>query len=288
MRTTAAALILLAPIAACSSSRAFAPRDETLALAQQRLATTAQHVRRAQPTDAERQLFMQAEGLYRYRFTFPPRGLSSYLAEGAAAITDFPALQSLAGALDLADLRLRASDGAVHLWEVLLEQYPTSTLRPLTLYRLGWAYRSVGATGLPRASGDEAFDQLAHDYPGSALAALADHARAVPWKSKATATAYSLLPGLGQLYVGEPGNGLARLAVALAAVAMVATPALVAFERRRELRWQRDWPLLGVGLGGLVVLSIDYTAAFRDALRGVVLFNERAEVEFEARHPEAP
>jgi len=249
---------------------------------------TASVVEQEKPTDSEKGLFLQAEGFYQYRFAFPPRGLLSYLAQGAAAVTDLPALQSLAGSLDLADLRLRSYDGAVHLWEALLDEHPQSALRPLTLYRLGWAYRSAGATGFPRSSGDEAFDALAKDHPSSPLAILSREARAVPWKSKGKATAWSLMPGLGQMYVGEYANGAVRLAVALASLAMVAVPVYVASRRSGELSWRSDWPLLATGIGGLIILSIDYTAAYQDALRGVIEFNERSEAEFEERHPEAP
>jgi hypothetical protein len=74
----------------------------------------------------------------------------------------------------------------------------------------------------------------------------------------------------------------------LASAALVAVPALVAYHRRDDLSWGRDWPLLTTGVGGLVLLSLEYTSAYQDALRGVVEFNERVEGAFEERHPEAP
>jgi hypothetical protein len=275
-------------VGGCTTSALVRPDDPVFRSAQARLASTMERVEHEQPSKEERVLFLQAESLYRYRFDPPPRGALVYLAQGAAAATDFPALQALAGSLDLIDLRLRMYDGAIQLWETLLQRHPATNLRPLILYRLGWAYRSAGAWGLPRESGDEAFELLIHERPGTPLAALAGEAEGIPWKSKDRATALSLVPGLGQLYVGERWNGTVRLAIALAAVAMVAVPVYIGYQRRQDLSWRRDWPLLAVGVGGLVVLSIDYTAAYQDALRGVVDFNERAENAFAARHPDAP
>jgi hypothetical protein len=288
---TAAALAVLVgglASAGCSASVLVRPDDGTFQAAQERLAATTERLNRQWPDLEERPLFLQAEGLYRYRFQAPPRSAGGYLAEGAAAVLDFPALQALAGSLDLAELRLRMYDGSVQLWETLLVRHPSSPLRPLTLYRLGWAYRSAGVSGLPRESGDEAFEALIREYPGTPLALVAGEARGTPWKSKSMATGLSLVPGLGQLYVGERLNGTVRLAIALASVALIVTPLAVAYERRHELTWQQDWPLLAVGVGGLVLLSIDYTAAYHDAMRGVVDFNERVENEFAARHPDAP
>ena len=283
-------LPLLAGLAAsaCASSVLVRPDDSTFREAEGRLARTGEAVERDNPPVAEKWLFIQAESLYQYRFAPPPRGALTYFAQAAAAAADFPALQAFAGSLDLLELRLRTYDGAIHLWETLLDQHPGSRLRPLTLYRLGWAYRSGGAAGFPRDSGDEAFDLLVKEQPNSPLAALAREANATPWKSKGRATGLSIVPGLGQFYVGERWSGVARLAVALAAVAMVVAPAVIAYERRTDLTWKRDWPLLATGVGGLIVLSIDYTTAYQDALRGVVLYNERVESEFARRHPEAP
>jgi hypothetical protein len=274
--------------ASCGTSVLVRPDDAAFWSAQDHLAAITSRLEAAAVPPPERVLFLQAEALYRYRFEPPRRGTLSYLAQGAAAVTDFPAFQALAGSLDLADLRLRMYDGSVQLWETLLQRHPRSTLRPLTLYRLGWAYRSAGASGLPRRSGNDAFDALASEAPGTPLAALAALARSTPSKSKSTATGLSLVPGLGQMYVGEPLNGVVRLAVALAAVALVAVPVVIAYDRRQDLGWRRDWPLLATGLGGLVLLSMDYTSAYQDALRGVVDFNERAEARFESGHPDAP
>ncbi len=46
--------------------------------------------------------------------------------------------------------------------------------------------------------------------------------------------------------------------------------------------------LFASGLGGLIVLNIDYTTAYEDALRGVVQWNERIESRFVDAHPGAP
>jgi hypothetical protein len=282
------ALGLMAAQAGCATSPVIKREDPVLDNSEQRLARTEAAVERLQPPPDERRLFMQAEGLYRYRFEPPPRSLANSLAVVAAATTDLPAFQALAGSLDLFDLRLRSYDGAVHLWETLLSRHPQSVLRPLTLYRLGWAYRNAGATGLPRASGTEAFDELAKVAPTSPLTALAAQARQTPSKSKDTATAMSMVPGLGQVYVGEYLSGAVRFTVGLASTAMIVLPVYVAYKRRQDLTWSRDWPLLAVGLGGLIFLSIDYTVSYQDALRSVVEHNDRVEADFEARHPEVP
>ncbi len=237
---------------------------------------------------AEEALFLQAESLYEYRFEPPPRGSMAFLAEAAAAITDFPAFQSLAGSLSLADMRLRATDSAVQLWETLLLRYPESSLRPLTLYRLGWAYRSTSAPGLPRQKPNEAFDELIQKYPASALAGFAKEAELIPSKSKYTAATRSALPGLGQIYVGETKSGVIRMSIAFAALTAIVVPIYVASHRDRDLQFRNDWPLLATGLAGLITLSYDFTSSYEDSMRGVVEWNERAESEFNRKHPSAP
>jgi hypothetical protein len=265
----------------CSSSVVLPANDDAFNYAQTRLERTAAIVEAAPP--AERAAFMQAEAVYRYRFLTDGRGTAAVLAEAAAAITDLPVFQSYAGALDLVALRYQSADAATQLWETFLARHPNSMLHPLALYRLGWSYRSVGISGLPRSS-DEAFDALAP----TTLANLANEAHAVRWKSKDVATSLSLIPGLGQLYVGETGSGVARLAVALAAAAAIITPAIVSLSHPSELTWKHDWPLLVSATAGVIVLSFDYTSSYEDAGRAVVRFNERAERRFEALHPEAP
>ena len=239
------------------------------------------------PAD-EQTRFLQAEGFYRYRFAFPSRGVGAHLAQAGAVFAELPVLQALAASLDMQDLRLRSYDGAIQLWESLLSARPETRLRPLTLYRLGWAYRNGGISGLPRQSGDEAFDALITHHPSSPLVPLARAAKEIPWKSKRLATELSLLPGAGQVYAGEKANGAVRIVAALVAAAAVLIPIGIAYQRRNDLSWRRDWPLLATSLGGLFVLSIDYTISYQDSLRAVVEFNEREEKAFEDRHPDAP
>ncbi len=275
-------------VAACSSSVTIRRDDASFGRARDRLARTQAELDRASAPPEEKLRFMQGEAFYRYRFAFPQRGLGGNLAQAAAVIVELPALQSLAGSLDLLDLRLRSYDAATQLWESLLIDHPATALRPLVLYRLGWAYRNVGVAGLPRESGTEAFDLLIHDYPGTPLANVAMAAKVIPWKSKGRAAGLSLIPGLGQMYVGEHLNGTIRLAIALASAAMIIVPVTIAYGRRDELTWGHDWPLLATGLGGLFIINIDYTTSYQDAQRGVVQFNERAEEAFEREHPDAP
>jgi hypothetical protein len=274
---------------ACASSSVIIKRDDTeFVRAMSRLESTKTLVETAASENSEGTLFMMAEGLYRYRLRFPERNLRVYAAQAAAVAIELPALQAVAGSLDLFQLRLKTTEGAVQIWETLLDWYPQSRLRPLALYRLGWAYRNTSAGGFPRESGDEALDLLARENAGTPWAKLASDARQTPWKSTEAATAWSIVPGLGQIYVGEYGSGMVRIGVALASVAMLVTPAVLAYRRRSDLTWSRDWPLLARALTGLIVLSVDYTLAYEDAIRGVVEFNERQERAFELRHPHAP
>jgi hypothetical protein len=282
------AMVLSFFVSACSTSVLIRPDDSVFNDAQQRLEHTIQIVDELEPSPLERNLFLQGESFYRYRFEPPPKGVGPYLAEGAAALTDFPGFQSLAGSLDLQDLRYRSYDSAIQLWETLLTHYPSTNLKSLTLYRLGWAYRNAGARGFPRQSPDSAFDQLIKEDPDSPLSTLAHEAKSVSWKSKATATTRSVIPGFGQMYVGETRNGLIRLGVAVAALAAVVAPLYIANHRNANLTWSRDWPLISAGFGGLIVLSFDYTTSYEDAMRGVVQWNERAEAEFNHLHTEAP
>lgn len=271
----------------CASSVIVRGDDQDFLRATARLGRTQELVAATGAPADEQTRFLQAEGFYRYRFAFPERGVGAHLAQAGAVFAELPVLQALAGALDLQDLRLRSYDGAVQLWESLLAARPASKLRPLTLYRLGWAYRSGGVSGLPRESGDEAFDQLIAQSP-SPLASLAREAKSVQWKSKRLATELSLLPGAGQVYAGEKANGAVRMLVAFAAAAAVLVPIGIAYQRRNDLSWGNDWPLVATSLAGLFALSIDYTISYQDALRAVVQFNERQEKSFEDRHPDAP
>lgn len=282
------AALLGTTLLACASVPLVRPTDPLFQSSQRHLVRTTSIVAASGAPAADQILFLQAEGFYRYRFEPPPRTLAGRFAVAAAAATDFPAFQSLAGALDMLDLRLRAYDGAVHLWETLLAESPKTPLRPLTLYRLGWAYRNTGASGLPRATGDQAWDELIGGTPTEPLARLALDAKRAPAKSRGAATAWSAIPGLGQIYVGEVLNGSVRLTIGIASLAAIAVPLYVGYQRRQDVSWSRDWPLLVTGLAGLVVLSIDYTTSYQDAIRAVVDYNERSETEFEVRHADAP
>src|SRR6185437_3258531 len=120
------------------------------------------------------------EALYRYRFQQRYRGTKPMLAEAAASVTEFPGFQALAGSFNLYNIRVRAPDAAVQLWETFLADYRNSKLRDLALYRLGWAYRSVGVRGFPHHDPNELFDELIKDSPGSNLAKYAIEAKQVP------------------------------------------------------------------------------------------------------------
>lgn len=273
-------------LAGCGGSVLVRADDTTYRRAIDRYQRTRRLVAESLAPDDDQAMFLQAEGFYRYRFERSARSFGSYLAQGVAAVVDLPVLDSLAGSLDLYQLRLRSYDGAVQLWETLLERAPATPLRSLALYRLGWAYRNSIASGLPRSS-DEAFDELArHGDPR--LAALAVTAKQARWKSPGSATAWSIVPGLGQMYVGEYGNGAVRLAIALVAATAVVVPSVIAYQRRGELDWHHDWPLLVTGIAGATVLFVNYSSSYQDATRAVVDFNERVEREFDARHPDAP
>jgi hypothetical protein len=274
-------------LAGCSQSVLIRSDDTAYRRAIEHYQRTRQLVAETLAPDDDQAMFLQAEGLYRYRFAPPGRSVGSYLAQAAASAIDLPVLDSLAGALDLYSLRLRTYDGAVQLWESLLSRSSTTPLRPLTLYRLGWAYRCSLASGLPGSS-DDAFNELIAKHAGTPLATLAIEAKRVPWKSQGAATAWSIVPGLGQMYAGEIGNGAGRLAVALVATAIIVVPGVLAYDRRHDLSWSRDWPLLVSGIGGAILLTSDYSSSYQDALRAVVEYNERREAEFEDRHAAAP
>jgi hypothetical protein len=271
-------------LSACSTNSVLIRQDDqTFTKAQLQLQRTEKTVDEFKPAPSERSLFMQAEGFYQYRFLPPEKSTGKYFAEAAAAITDFPGFQSLAGSLDMEDLRFRAPDSAVQIWETLLELYPQTKLRPLTLYRLGWAYRNVGAQGLPRSSPSEAFDELINEQPSSSLAAFAKEAKTIPWKSKETAAIRSLIPGLGQMYLGESRNGLVRLGIAVASFLAAAAPVYAAAHGGHNSSLD-----VAAGIGGLIVLSFDFTSSYEDTMHGVVRWNERVESEFNRAHPSAP
>jgi hypothetical protein len=296
-RSTASLSVLLCGCLAIASASAgcggdvlIRKSDETYARALSRQARARAQIEASGASATETQMCLQGEALYQYRFNLPARNAGSYLVQAAAVALELPVLQAFASSLDLFDLRLRTNDGAIQIWESMLAHYPSTPLRPLTLYRLGWAYRSRITPGFPREGPNDAFDLLIREHPTSPLVPLATSAKAVPWKSQETATNLTIFPGLGQIYAGEKLNGATRLAIAVVAGAMIFTPAIIGYSRWRndELTWRNDWPLLATAVAGLIVFSIDYTLAYQDALRAVMSYNEREERQFEDRHPDAP
>lgn len=272
-------------LAACSHSLMIPRSDDTYRRALEHYRHTRQLVAASFAPDDDQAMFMQAESLFRYRFT-PRRSTGAVFAELAASATDLPMLEAVAGSLDLFALRLKTNDGAIQIWETMLERDPATPLRALALYRLGWAYRNHIVTGFVGSS-DVVFDALVNSYPGSELAALGAAAKQVPYKSPTTAGAWSVLPGAGQIYAGEVRNGAIRLAIAAAAATAVIVPAVIAYERN-DLDVSDDWPLLVSGIVGATVLAVDYTNSYQDALRAVLEYNERTERGFEDAHPGAP
>jgi len=281
------ACALVCAVAGCGPSVLIRPDDLAYRRGIDHFRRARQLIAESLAPDDDQAIFLQAEGFFDYRFAPPGRTSGSYLAQAMASLVDLPVLDSIAGSLDLYSLRVRATDGAIQLWETLLARSPSTPLRPLALYRLGWAYRNAIASGFPGSS-DDAFDQLVAKYPGSPLAPLAAEARHLPWKSQGAATAWSIVPGLGQMYAGEFGSGAVRLTVALAATAMIIVPSVLAYRRGSELSWRRDWPLLAIGIAGATLLTSDYSSSYQDAQRAVLEYNERREAAFEDRHPEAP
>jgi hypothetical protein len=237
--------------------------------------------------DDEQARFLQAEAFYRYRFEPPGRSVAAYFVQAAASLIDLPVLDSVAGALDLYSLRVRINDASVQLWESLLDHHPTTPLRALTLYRLGFAYRNSLSDGFPRES-DDAFAELETKFADSPLTPLARAAQRMDWKSQSAATAWSIVPGLGQMYAGHYASGAVRLAIASAAAAALIVPSVIAVERGRDLSFHHDWPLLVTAVAGAVVLTVDYSSSYQDARAAAIEYNERAEAAFEAAHPDAP
>lgn len=282
----APALLLLLTCVACAPPALIRPDDASFNSAQRELTRgiEATHAAtNAEPPAPDAVLWLQAESLYRYRFDVAAaHSTASYVAQLAAAATDFAPFLVAASSEGMMDLRLHAYDGAAQLYEALLARYPDSPYRPLALYRLGWAYRNTLTEGFPRDSAG-AFTLLQHDYPTLPVAALVPQLQAVPWKSQNTAAVLSLIPGAGQLYVGEKANGMVRLGLSLGFAALAVVP-LVSLAHDRHLRWV---PIL-LSTAGFAGLQVSYTAAYQDAQRAVLQFNERQEAAFAATHPEAP
>jgi hypothetical protein len=278
--------LLLLTCVACAPSALLRPDDASFNAAHREFARSVEAVRSApggEPLAPDAVLWLQAESLYRYRFDVDgARPTASYVVQLAAAATDFAPFLVAASSEGMMDLRLHAYDGAAQLYEALLTRHPDSPYRPLALYRLGWAYRSTLSEGFPRDSAG-ALEQLRRDYPGSPVAALAPQVQCVPWKSHDTAALLSLIPGAGQLYVGETANGLVRLGVSLGFATLAVVP-LVSLAHERRLRWL---PIL-LSTAGFAGLQVSYTAAYQDVQRAVLQFNERQEATFASLHPEAP
>ena len=227
-------------------------------------------------------LLLQADAFDRYRFDLQPPNGEAMAVQIAAATTDFAPLDFLAASSEIGNLRIQAYNAAAQLYETLLARYPASPLAPLALYRLGWAYRCVSMGGFPRGS-EEAFHALLKGSPDSPLAPLARDALAVPYKTLGEATAWSILPGAGQMYVGKWGKGWLRLGVAAGFGGLALAPLTSMLVQRRL-----DW--LGVALSslGLVGLEVTYTTAYQDAERAALDYNEAHEAAFETAHPDAP
>lgn len=229
---------------------------------------------------SEQSLYLQAQAFDRYRFDLSrPRGVLSYLVQIAAAATDFAPLQVLAGSQGIFELRLRAYDGAAQLYEAQLARFPDGSLAPAALYRLGWVYRSTTTEGFPRGP-TEAWDELTRRFPSSPEASLAHLGAQAPWKSQDAATLWSILPGAGQIYVGETLNGIVRLVVAAAFTALAILPIATLIQDRRL-----EWVPVVLSTAGLIGLQVCYTTAYQDAQRATLEFNEREEQRFEAAHP---
>jgi len=85
------------------------------------------------------------------------------------------------------------------------------------------------------------------------------------------------------MYLGARKNGLVRLGIALLSAIAVAAPIYAAGNGRNP-----SSVAIGAGVVGLVVLSFVFTSSYENARRGVVLWNERTEAEFNRAHPSAP
>ena len=201
--------MLVAAALSAASGCGHAPLDPTgrsvLDASQRRLARTAAAVDPLGAAPAERQLFMQAEGFFRYRFEPPPRNVASSLAVVAAAVTDLPAFQALAGSLDLLDLRLRGADGAIHLWETLLARSPGTAAQAADAVpaRLGVPQRGRDAASrASRATAPSTSSSPSLPAHRSRVLAAAARRRSAG-KARTPRPGLSLIPGLGQFYLGQ-------------------------------------------------------------------------------------
>ena len=256
----AVAVMACLGVASCGGSVLIRSEDETFSRAQSRLLRTQGLVDATAAPKAETVAFMQAEGLYQYRFEPAARSFGSYVAQALAVATEFAPLQALAASAGMFELRLRGYDGAVQLWESFLLRSPATALAPLALYRLGWAYRSLNASGFPREDANDAFDDLIRRFPQSPLSKLAIDAKSVPWKSQDMAIGLSIIPGAGQAYAGEWGNGGIRFITAAAFAALAIVPIVVIYQNSQQDRlWTREnaaWA--GTAVLGIILLNVAY------------------------------
>jgi len=280
MKRTAFLACILA-LCGCAPSALIKPRDAVFAESSKRFLKSAQGlgIKAATPDGA---LFMQAEAFYHYRFSLQTQDARSMAAEIAVATTDFAPLGYWAASLEMGDFRMQAYDGAIQLYEALLSRFPDTTLRPLVLYRLGWAYRNISMDGFPERP-DQPFKDLVKNYPGTPLADLAGAAQGIPYKTQNLATDWSLLPGAGQMYLGHWGDGTVRLSLAAGFAAAALLPPALMFRDRRF-----DWLETLLSLAGVIGLEVTYTTAYQDAKRQAVEFNETREQDFDLAHPSAP
>ena len=274
--------LCLGLVTGCASSPLPGPGEPSFQRSQDRLRDGIRAAKLPQAPGPDQILFTQAEAFFHYRHRAEPEGAGTYLAEAVGAALEFGPLTVALSSEGLGDLRLHAYDGATQLYETLLQRWPSSQLRQLTLYRLGWSYRNSSIGGFPRTS-DAAFAELEQDPAAGHLSALAKEARQVPWKSQDTALLLSVIPGAGQMYTGRVGNGLARLGIALAFATAVVLP-IVLMARNGRLYWTGS----GITLGGFIGLQVIYTDSYQTALHDTMEWNENREREFEGSHPEAP
>jgi hypothetical protein len=271
-------------LSACAQSPLVKPGDETFRESSEKFREVTRALPREEGTakaepDEAGALFIQAEAFYRYRLQLRSRGGLSLAAQALAASTDFAPLSIWAASSEINVLRMQSYNGAIQLYEKLLADHPDSKLVPLTLYRLGWAYRNVSLAGFPQNS-ETAFTRLAEKYPSSPLAPLALESMKVPYKTQNKAIGWSVIPGAGQIYIGQDKSGLIRLALAAAFAAAALIPPIF-MVKNREL----EWPGVALSLAGFVGLQVDYTTSYQDAQVSAIEFNENEEKEFEARHP---
>jgi hypothetical protein len=268
-------------LCACAASPLIRRDDAQFADSLARLQHSDVQVRTMAGSAEEAALFLQAESFYRYRWSLHLHDSRAYALQTVAAAIDFGPFSALASTNGVGDLRLGAYDGAAQLYEADLDRFPQSRLAPLALWRLGWSYRAGQVKEFPRGS-DDAFGELMR-RGDPLLSPLAAEARAVPWRSQDTAVALSALPGLGQIYCGETGNGVVRMILAAGFAALFAAPLALAVQQG-SLGWQR----LAASTAGFIGLQVVYTTSYQDAQRAALDFDERQEAAFMAAHPEAP